>query len=284
LDQSIASLPNLTKTENTMKLNTLKIAASLAVLATSASFAQTKAPEPDYTLAYNVGVVTDYRFRGLSQTSLKPALQLGVDFGHKSGLYLGAFGSNVSWIKDFNQSTKGSYEIDLYGGFKGNITKEVGFDVGLIAYMYPNNNSGAAGTPGAGGFTNANTNEIYGGLSYNMFTFKYSRSLGDFLGNIRSGGSQYFDLSANFDLGNGFTLTPHIGSQRVPNQNFGGSTDGKAANYMDYSLTLGKDFGSGLSGTAALIGTDTKRPGFYRDSKNKDLGKSTLVVGLKYSF
>lgn len=267
-----------------MTFTPLKIAASLAILATSTAFAQTKAPEPDYTLAYNVGVVTDYRFRGLSQTSLKPALQLGVDFSHKSGFYLGAFGSNVSWIKDFNQSTKGSYEIDLYGGFKGNITKEVGFDLGLITYIYPNNNSGAAGTPGAGGFTNANTNEIYGGLSYNMFTFKYSRSLGNFLGNVRSGGSQYFDLSANFDLGNGFTLTPHIGSQRVPNQNFAGSTDGKAANYMDYALTLGKDFGNGLSGTAALIGTDTKRPGFYRDSKNKDLGKSTLVVGLKYSF
>lgn len=267
-----------------MKFTPLKIAAGFAILASSTAFAQTKAPEPDYTLAYNVGVVTDYRFRGLSQTSLKPALQLGVDFSHKSGVYLGAFGSNVSWIKDFNQSTKGSYEIDLYGGYKGSITNDIGFDLGLIAYIYPNNNSGAAGTPGAGGFTNANTNEIYGGLSYNMFTFKYSRSLGNFLGNIRSGGSQYFDLSANFDLGNGFTLTPHIGSQRVPNQNFGGSTDGKAANYMDYSLTLGKDFGNGLSGTAALIGTDTKRPGFYRDSKNKDLGKSTLVVGLKYTF
>ena len=267
-----------------MKLIPLKIAASLTILATSASFAQTRAPEPDYTVAYNVGVVTDYRFRGLSQTSFKPALQLGVDFAHKSGFYLGAFGSNVNWVKDFNLATKGNYEVDLYGGLKGKITEDLGFDVGLIAYIYPGNNSGALGTPGVGAYSNANTNEIYGGLTYNVFSFKYSRSIGDFLGNLRSGGSQYFDLSANFDLGNGFTLTPHIGRQTVPNQNFGTSTDGKAANYMDYALTLGKDFGSGLSGTAALIGTDTKRPGFYRDSKNKDLGKSTLVVGVKYTF
>ena len=267
-----------------MKFIPLKIAASLTILATSASFAQTKAPEPDYTLAYNVGVVTDYRFRGLSQTSFKPALQLGVDFAHKSGFYLGAFGSNVNWVKDFNLATKGNYEVDLYGGLKGKITEDLGFDVGLIAYIYPGNNSGALGTPGVGAYSNANTNEIYGGLTYNVFSFKYSRSIGDFLGNLRSGGSQYFDLSANFDLGNGLTLTPHIGRQTVPNQNFGTSTDGKAANYMDYALTLGKDFGSGLSGTAALIGTDTKRPGFYRDSKNKDLGKSTLVVGVKYTF
>ena len=267
-----------------MKFSSSKIAASLAILATSASFAQTKAPEPDYTVAYNVGVVSDYRFRGLSQTSLKPALQLGVDFAHKSGFYLGAFGSNVNWVKDFNLATKGSYELDLYGGFKGNITEDLGFDVGLITYIYPGNTSGKAGTPSGGNYSNANTNEIYAGLTYNVFSFKYSRSMGDFLGNLRSGGSQYFDLSANFDLGNGFTLTPHIGRQTVPNQNFGGSTDGKAANYMDYALTLGKDFGSGLSGTAALIGTDTKRPGFYRDSKDKDLGKSTLVVGVKYTF
>ena len=50
----------------------------LAALAVSgAAFAQTKAPEPDYTLSFNVGAVTDYRFRGISQTSLKPALQGG---------------------------------------------------------------------------------------------------------------------------------------------------------------------------------------------------------------
>ncbi len=272
------------KTEITMKFSPLKIAASLAVLATSASFAQTKAPEPDYTLAYSAGVVTDYRFRGLSQTSFKPALQLGVDFAHKSGFYLGAFGSNVNWVKDFNLATKGSYEVDLYGGYKGSITPDLGFDLGLIAYIYPGNNSGAGGTPGAGGFGNANTNEFYAGLSYNVFSLKYSRSMGGFLGNLNSGGSQYFDLSANFDLGNGFTLTPHIGRQTVPNQNFGSSTDGKAANYVDYALTLGKDFGGGITGTAALVGTDTKKPGFYRDSNNKDLGKATLLVGVKYSF
>ena len=267
-----------------MKFSPLKIAASLTVLVTTASFAQLKPPAPEYTLSYNVGAVTDYRFRGLSQTSLKPALQVGVDFAHKSGLYLGAFGSNVDWVKKFNGATKGSYEIDLYGGFKGSITEDIGFDLGLVSYMYPSNNSGALGTPGAGLYSNANTNELYAGMSYSMFTFKYSRSLGEFLGNIKSSGSQYFDLSANFDLGNGFTLTPHIGRQLVPNQNLGTSTNGKAANYTDYSLTLGKDFGNGLSGTAALIGTDTKRPGFYTDSKGNDLGKTGLVVGVKYAF
>ena len=265
-----------------MKFSPLKLAASLAILATSASFAQTKAPEPDYTLSYNVGVVSDYRFRGISQTSFKPALQLGVDFAHKSGFYLGAFGSNVKWVKDFNGASKGSYEVDLYGGYKGNITKDIGFDVGLITYIYPGNNSGAAGTVGAGQYSNANTTEVYGALSYNVFTFKYNRSTGDYLGFLRSSGSQYFDLSANFDLGSGFTLTPHIGVQKIPNQGIGGNQ----GNYTDYALTLAKDFGSGFSGTAAVIGTNTKSGAgtFYRDNTGKDIGKSTLVVGVKYSF
>ena len=247
-----------------------------ALLAGTAAMAQTKAPEPDYTLAYNAAVVTDYRFRGISQTSFNPALQLGVDFSHKSGFYLGAFGSNVSWVKDFNGATKGSYEIDLYGGYKGEIVKDFGFDVGLITYQYPGNNSGAAGTPGAGLYSNASTNEFYGALTYSVVTLKYSRSFGDFLGNLKSSGSQYLDLSANFDLGSGFVLTPHLGRQTIPNQ--GGQGD-----YTDYSLTLAKDFGNGLALSAAAIGTNATKT-FYTDTKGRFLGKSTLVVGLKYSF
>ncbi len=282
-----------------MKFSPVKIAASLAIFATSASFAQTKAPEPDYTLSYNVGAVTDYRFRGISQTSFKPALQLGVDFAHKSGFYLGAFGSNVDWVKEFNGATKGSYEIDLYGGYKGNITKDIGFDFGLITYQYPGNNSGVANAPKsivAGQYRNASTNEIYLGLTYSVVSVKYSRSLGSFLGNVgtnstlvtgtgNSNGSQYLDLSANFDLGNGFTLTPHIGRQLIPNQN-DVIKNYSAANYTDYSLTIAKDFGNGFSVNAAAIGTNTKKQAgaFYRDSNGKDLGKSTLVVGVKYSF
>ena len=265
-----------------MKFSPAKIAASLAIFATSASFGQTKAPEPDYTLSYNVGVVSDYRFRGITQTSFKPALQLGVDFVHKNGFYLGAFGSNVKWVKDFNGASKGSYEVDLYGGYKGSITKDLAFDLGLITYVYPGNNSGAAGTVGAGLYSNANTTEVYGALTYNVFTFKYNRSTGNYLGFLRSSGSQYFDLSANFDLGSGFTLTPHVGFQRIPNQGVGNNQ----GNYTDYALTLAKDFGSGFSGTAAVIGTNTKRGAgtFYRDNVGNDLGKSTLVVGVKYSF
>ncbi|HQS30400.1 TorF family putative porin [Polaromonas sp.] len=262
-----------------MKFATKSILVVSTLLSASAVMAQSKAPEPDYTLAYNVAAVTDYRVRGISQTAFKPALQAGVDFAHKSGLYLGAFGSNVSWIKDFNLATKGSVEIDLYGGFKGAITKDIGFDVGVITYQYPGNNSGAAGTPGAGAFSNANTTEIYGALSYSVFNLKYSRSVGDFLGNLNSSGSQYIDLNANFDLGNGFTLTPHVGRQTIPNQGPGGNL----ADCTDYSLAIAKDMGNGLILTAAAVGTNGNRA-FYTDSNGKFLAKSGVLVGVKYNF
>lgn len=248
----------------------------LSALALSgAAFAQDKAPEPEYTLSYNVAAVTDYRFRGISQTSQKPAIQGGIDFAHKSGIYLGTFVSNVKWVKDFNGATKGSYELDLYGGYKGEIMKDLSYDVGLITYRYPGNNSGDAGTPGAGLYTKADTNEIYGALTYTIYTAKYSHSLGDFLGNPGSSGSDYFELAAGFDLGSGITLTPHIGHQRVKNT--------ANADYTDYSLTVAKDFGNGLSASAAAIGSDAKRV-FYTDLNGKYIGNSTIVVGVKYSF
>ena len=228
-----------------MKLNSQStLLAALLLASTTASMAQTKAPEPDYTLSYNVGVVTDYRFRGITQTNYGGAIQGGVDFAHKSGFYLGAWASNVNWVKQFNGASTGDFELDLYGGFKGEIMKDLSFDVGLITYQYPGNNSGATGTPGAGGFSNANTNEVYGALTFKMFTLKYNQSMGDFLGNLNSSGSRYWDLSANFDLGSGFTLT--------------GALVGTDANQPFYSNTF-----NGASGF---------------------IGKNSAYLGLKYSF
>ena len=244
----------------------------LALVASSA-FAQAKAPEPDYTLAFNVGVVSDYRFRGLSQTSFDPALQGGADFAHKSGLYVGVWGSNIKWVKDYLRATKGSTEIDIYGGFKGSITDALAFDIGAIRYQYPGN-TGA----NVVGFRNANTSEVYGALTYSVVTAKYSRAVSNFLGNANSSGSGYLELAANFDLGSGFTLTPHIGRQTIPN------VAGGVGNYNDYSLALAKDFGNGLVATAAAIGSDAKKVFYTNPPDGKNLGKSTLVLGLKYNF
>jgi len=250
-----------------MKLKATAVIILSSVLVSTAANAQTKAPEPDYTLSYNVGVTSDYRFRGMAQTSFNPALQAGVDFAHKSGFYVGAWGSNVSWIKDYAGATDGSLEVDLYGGYKGEISKDLTFDLGLIGYEYPGNTAA----------TNANTTEFYGALTYGLVTAKYSRSVGNFIANPNSSGSAYVEVAANFDLGSGFTLTPHVGRQTIAN------VLNNAGDCTDYALTLAKDFGNGLSATVAAMGTNADK-GFYTDTQGKYLGKSALVVGMKYSF
>ena len=249
-----------------MKLTTTSAIVLSAMLTATVASTQAVAAEPDYTLSYNIGATTDYRFRSIAQTSFKPAVQAGADFAHKSGAYAGVWGSNVNWVKDFAGATDGSLEVDLYGGYKGELAKDLGFDVGVIGYIYPSNNA----------TTNANTTEIYAALTYGVVTAKYSRSLGNFVANANSSGSQYMEIAATFDIGNGFSLTPHIGSQIIPNQPSSGD-------YTDYSLTLGKDFGNGISASLSAIGTDAK-DGFYKVGSVDNLGKTGLVVGVKYSF
>ena len=240
--------------------------------------AQAEGLEPETTLSFNVGALSDYRVRGIAQTSFQPALQGGIDWAHRSGFYVGAFGSNVRWVKEFNGATKGSAEIDLYGGFKG-ATDELPltYDFGFITYQYPGNNSGVGGVFPAGTFANASTVEVYGAVSYKIYTLKINRSFGNFLGNLDSSGSLYVDLSAAVDLGNAFSLTPHIGRQTIPNQ------AGDLGNYTDLSLTLAKDFGNGLVASAMATHTNGNRV-FYTDINGRYLGKSALVLGLKYNF
>jgi uncharacterized protein (TIGR02001 family) len=266
----------------------LTILASAALLTANLAAAQTaapaapKAPEPSYTISYNAGAVSDYRFRGISQTSLRPAIQAGADFAHKNGVYLGVWASNVAWVRTFNGASKSTYELDLYGGYKTEVAKDTTLDLGFITYKYPGNNSGAVGTLSPGGYSNANTNEFYGAVTYGIYTAKYSRSTGDFLGNLSSKGSNYIDLSAAFDVGNGITVTPHVGRQKVSNT--------VGASYTDYAVTVAKDMGNGLSLTAAAMGTSAPKnngAGFYNNpvaTDGKFIAGSTIVVGAKYSF
>jgi len=235
----------------------------LAALAVSgAVVAQTKAPEPDYTLSYNIGAVTDYRFRGISQSRLNPALQGGIDFAHKSGFYVGTWASTIKWVKDAGGDAP--VEIDLYGGYKG-AYNNIGYDVGLLSYQYPSHKLAISPV----------TNELYVAGTYGPATLKYSHSVSNLFGFADSKNSYYLDLSAGFDLGNGYSVTPHIGYQKVKNND--------AYSYTDYAVTLAKDFGNGLSASAALIGTDVG-DALYVSPSGKNLGKSGLVLGVKYSF
>ncbi len=238
-----------------------------ASLLSVAGIAHAQAAES--TLSFNAGVVSDYRYRGISQSRLEPAVQGGVDYSHKSGLYVGAWASTIKWIKDSGGDA--NIEVDLYGGYKG-VMGDVSYDVGFLRYEYSGNK--LASVPG---FANANTNEIYGGLTYGLFTAKYSHALTNLFGNPNSKDSYYVDLSAAFDLGNGYTLTPHVGYQSVKNS--------PQLSYTDYSVALGKDLGNGLSVMASLVGTDAdKSLSAFTTPNGKFTGRTGAVVGLKYTF
>jgi len=203
------------------------------------------------SLSYNVGVVSDYRYRGISQTRLQPALQGGIDYADKSGFYVGAWGSTIKWIKDTAGVTAGSTELDLYGGYKASVG-DVAYDVGFLRYEYAGNKyKEVTGV-------NANTNEVYGAMTYGLFTAKYSHAISDLFGNPNSKNSYYLDLSANFDLGDGYTLTPHVGRQFIKNA--------PTYTYNDYSVTLTKDLGNGLSGSLTLV--DTNNDNYLYAPKN----------------
>ena len=252
---------------------------ALAALALAAALPGTvHAQEPASSLAFNIGVFSDYRYRGISQTRLKPAVQGGVDWSGPGGFYLGAWASSIKWIKDAEGDA--GYELDVYGGFKGELSKDLTFDVGVLAYIYP----GASTKKWDAIYKNPNTTEIYGALTSGPVTAKLSYAATNLFGNYDfakkkdSKGSLYFDLSSSFDLGGGLMLAPRIGYQKVRNIT--------NASYTDYSVTLSKDF-SGLVPSIALVGTNAEKsfyvPGAAANS-SKFLGKSAVVVGVKYNF
>ena len=252
---------------------------SLATLALAAALpGRVHAQAPASSVAFNIGVVSDYRYRGISQTRLKPAVQGGVDYAGPGGFYLGAWASTIQWIKDAEGGA--DLELDLYGGFKGEISKDLAYDIGVLAYVYP----GAGTRKWDAIYKNPNTTEIYGALTFGPVTGKLSYATTNLFGNYdfakRKGslGSLYFDLSSSFDLGDGLMLAPRVGYQKVRNIT--------NASYTDYSLTLSKDF-SGLVPSIALVGTHADKnfyvPGAAANS-SKFLGKSALVLGVKYNF
>ena len=228
-----------------------------------AAFAQTTAPEPDYTLSFNVGAVTEYRYRGIAQTRFDPALQGGIDFAHKSGFYTGTWASTIKWIDDAGGNA--DVEVDFYAGYKGFSAGPVAWSRRAVATSTPSHD--LAGQP-------QHTRSTRGPVG--PATVKYSHSVTNLFGFSDSKNSYYVDLSATFDTGVwGLSLTPHIGYQKVKNNG--------DFSYTDYAITLGKDFGNGLSASAAVVGTDSDK-NLYVTPSGKHSGKTGLVVGVKYAF
>ena len=290
--------------------------ALLTGLSTTVFAADEPAAEVEVSpITANVTVVNDYRYRGISQSNFKPAIQGGFDYAHESGLYIGNWNSSISWIGDAygpngGVSGKGNtagqvsapIEMDFYAGFKKELIGE-GFatDIGFLQYYYP-----TSGIPNTGGLTaNPNTSEFY--VAQN-FTFgpvtgfaKVSYAVSTLFGTVNSSGSYYPDLTVNYDTGVwGLALNGHVGYQYVAGNaptgagvtnyvgnSISGVSNGTLYSYTDWKLGVTKDFGGGLSGAIAYVGTNaaTYQGGYsYSSPSGKNLGKSTGLISLTKTF
>jgi len=189
----------------------------LIALALSAGFVASAQAQ----LTGNLGLTSDYRFRGVSQTQNAPAVQGGIDYAHKSGFYVGNWNSSVS----SQMYTNGSgVESDLYAGFKKDIYKGLTLDVGSHNYFYPRATNNTS--------TNFDTNELFAGLGYGPVSVKYSQSLSNYFGTANSKNSQYYQADIVQPLGKSkISLLAHVGRTEVNNNS--------SMNYTDYNVGLG---------------------------------------------
>lgn len=131
-----------------MKLPARVICALLCGLASAAlpfAAAAQDVPEPAaLTITGSAGLVSDYRFRGVSQSGGDPAVQAGITATHESGFYLGAWGSSINFTRLGAAPVYGSMELDLTGGWTREIASGLTADLGLGWYTYPGGHVGKA--------------------------------------------------------------------------------------------------------------------------------------------
>ncbi len=238
------------------------------------------AADSPHTFSGKVALFSEYEYRGQSQTSEKPALQLTLDYAHASGFYVGTFITNIKWLEDTGQvlgtPIDGKIEVDIYGGYK----KAFGawtLDVGYLRYEYPGSNGVA------GAFLKPNTDEVYAGISFGPATLKYSYGVSEIFGVIGSEGSDYLELAVNQPLMDKLTLNALVGHQRYKGtQAASGNFDNSNFDYTVWKIGATWDFGNGLSAGAYYKGTDAD-PAYFTFN-GKDWSDDRLVAFVAWSF
>ncbi len=201
-------------------------------------------------LSFNIGAVSLYKSNGVDQNwtegknskNFSPALQGGVDYEFGNGFYVGNWNSTGKF-------DAANLEIDLYGGYRGEFTKGLGYDVGFARYIYPSQASW-------------NGNEFYFSLSYAAFSAKITRG-------VRGSIDEYSHLSFGYSQPLTDKLTFKAGV---------GLRNDQAGNFDDYSIGLGYDLGNALSLSGSFSGATKKNED---DMNRRD---NRLVLGISKSF
>ena len=181
----------------------------------------------------NVALVTDYYYRGISQTQNDSAIQGGFDYAHDSGLYAGVWASNIDFGDD------ASLEVDTYIGFANDIGDSgFSYDVNALRYNYDD--------------ADYETNEYTISLSYSYFNVAYKYS-DDWYDTDES--SNYVSLGFDYDLPADFALSASVGNSfgdAFDKKHMGTDTD---FDYVDYKIGVSKDF-VGVNFDLSYVGND----------------------------
>jgi uncharacterized protein (TIGR02001 family) len=177
-----------------------------------------QAQDGDWWYGGSVAVTSDYVFRGVSQTDEGPALQGSLDFGHASGLYAGAWASNV----DFDAPDGIDIEVDLYVGWTLEFENETWLDLHLVRYLYPGAKQGFG----------INYNEFIAAYGFMNFT----ATLGYTDNYINSDESAlYYHFGGEYPLGDtGYTFTAGVGFNDISNA--------AGSDYWDYQFGINRSW------------------------------------------
>jgi len=171
-------------------------------------------------LSANAGAFSNYIFRGTTYSGDSAAVQGGIDWNAKSGLYAG------TWVSTLGEAGLGGSEIDFYGGFGGK-AGSIGYDVGLVTYQY---------TSGP----NANYTEAYASGTFSMFTAGLNYTVDAASGNkdiAFDQGDIYLFGSADFSVSS-MDVSVYAGSYQFTNDGKFGNGD---ISYNHVGASLSKD-------------------------------------------
>ncbi len=203
---------------------------------------------------WNAAATSEYMFRGISQTDDHPALQVGGGYSFSSGFYVGGWASNV----DFGRADQDtSAEIDVFGGWNGDVAENTNLDVQLIRYGYVGEPRGV----------NYAYNELVGKVT---FAKQYTATLG-YTNNYLNGGenSFYSAVGGTWEVGHDINLTAGLGYT---------SNSGPLDNYADYSVGVNRKFGPVNLGLS-YVGTSSKANDIFGKDNAEDKFVFTVSAG-----
>ena len=195
----------------------------------SASFASMNVALADgpHSVSANIGVVSNYMWRGITQSDDQPAVQGGLDYAHESGFYAGTWVSNIDW-----GTPDPNYELDLYLGYGGAINDDFSYDVSAIYYAYPDGRESDFAEIGASGTFKWFTL----GIAYTVF--------GENDGGLYDDGDIYYYGSFDYgDLPYGLSFNLRAGYTDYRHDEVWNGPSKESYDYWNYGASISKDAG-----------------------------------------